>query len=409
MKKNKKLFSAVFRMIIIAAVFALSSPAAADGQTLPWPQGCLELDNLPTRPDQKILICAPPNFNGTLIMYAHGYVPPQEELALPMDELEGFIDPLIFLLSQGFAFATTSYSKNGYAVEPAGEDLRDLAGYFEGLNAPEETETILLIGASEGASVIQMLIEKYPEEFDGGLAMCGPVAGMPFQINKIGDFFVIFDYLFPEVFDDRISLSDPDFSGDGYEYVQTYWEEIPPPPEQPDPYKERIAEAIESRPLRTLRLFGITDTAFNWFDRNSFVDAAQLHLGRTVFGTQDMVETASGMPFDNRYRWYDASWRWNRHVERVTADGEALEYVTNFYEPTGDLHKPLVTMHNWNDPNVPFEHEELYAQMVYAKGNGANLTVLPIPGFGHCNFKPWQVLGAFFLLLDKVDDGVEAD
>jgi hypothetical protein len=47
--------------------------------------------------------------------------------------------------------------------------------------------------------------------------------------------------------------------------------------------------------------------------------------------------------------------------------------------------------------------------MVYAKGNGANLTVLPIPGFGHCNFKPWQVLGAFFLLLDKVDDGVEAD
>ena len=27
-------------------------------------------------------------------------------------------------------------------------------------------------------------------------------------------------------------------------------------------------------------LFGITDTAFNWFDRDSFVDAAHLQLGR---------------------------------------------------------------------------------------------------------------------------------
>ena len=80
-----------------------------------------------------------------------------------------------------------------------------------------------------------------------------------------------------------------------------------------------------------------------------------------------------------------------------------MEYVKKYYQPTGELYKPLITMHNWNDPNVSFEHEELYAQLVKKEGCKQNLTVLPIPGFGHCNFKSWQVLGAFYLLLDKVD------
>ena len=181
-------------------MLAFSPPAAADEASFPLPAACFTGGlkcTIHEWPDGEVtLIFTPANFNGTLIMYAHGYVPPQEDLALPVDELEGFIDPLNFLLSKGFAFATTSYSKNGYAVEQAGADLRDLAISFKE-NSPVPTEKILLIGASEGASVTQMLIEGDDDLFDGGLAMCGPVAGMPYQINKIGDFFVVFDYLFP--------------------------------------------------------------------------------------------------------------------------------------------------------------------------------------------------------------------
>ena len=209
----------------------------------------------------------------------------------PYDELEGFIDPLYILLSKGFAFATTSYSKNGYAVEQAGADLKDLANYFN--DEVAETSMILLIGASEGASVAQMLIEGEEDLFDGGLAMCGPVAGMPYQINRIGDFFVIFDYLFPDVFDGRLSLSLTRFlAKDGYEYVQLHWKE----------YEAAIAYAMETNPLKTLMLFGITDTAFNWFDKNSFVDAAHLQLGRTVFGTEDIIKTVYTWALGGRLR-----------------------------------------------------------------------------------------------------------
>ena len=389
MKSKTKILSLLSGIIFMFIMIAFSPPVAADDASFLLPDSCLpgELDD-----GELILICTPQNFNGTLIMYAHGYVSPQKPLALPMGELEGFIEPLYILLSKGFAFATTSYSKNGYAVEQAGEDLKALAKYFNANIA--KTSKILLIGASEGASVIQMLIEKYPKKFDGGLAMCGPVAGMPYQINKIGDFFVIFDYLFPWVFPNKLSLSEP--VERIYEKVQRRWEKR---------YEDAIADAIQSHPLRTLLLFGITNTAFNWFDPESFVEAAKLHLGRTVFGTLDMVETASGMPFDNHDRWYEASWHLNRHVERVTADMEALEYVREFYQPTGNLRKPLVTMHNSKDPNVPFEHEELYEQLVYESGLGGSLTKFEIedPKFGHCNFTANQVLDAFSLLLMQLD------
>ena len=33
--------------------------------------------------DQLTLVCIPPNWNGNLVMYAHGYVPAQAQLALP--------------------------------------------------------------------------------------------------------------------------------------------------------------------------------------------------------------------------------------------------------------------------------------------------------------------------------------
>ena len=52
-----------------------------------WPDDCQEAtlpSNDPNYPDaQLILTCLPSDFNGTLIVYAHGYVKPQEPLALP--------------------------------------------------------------------------------------------------------------------------------------------------------------------------------------------------------------------------------------------------------------------------------------------------------------------------------------
>jgi hypothetical protein len=85
-------------------------------------------------------------------------------------------------------------------------------------------------------------------------------------------------------------------------------------------------------------------------------------------------------------------------VERVTSSLVARNYVKNFYQTTGKLRRPLVTLHTTLDPTIPFQHELLYLGRVTLAGHLTNLTVLPVSRYGHCNFTPQEVLGAFTVL-----------
>lgn len=168
-----------------------------------WPDDC-EQSALPTEDpdypnDQLVLTCLPANFNGTLLIYAHGYVRPQEPLALPEEFANADIQEIIQqLLDLGFGVATSSYHKNGYAVEQAEADLNDLVDYVESSEA--DVDAVYITGASEGALIATMLVEKYPETYAGGLALCGPLAGVGYQIGYMADVRVLFDYFYPEVF-----------------------------------------------------------------------------------------------------------------------------------------------------------------------------------------------------------------
>src|SRR5439155_4586585 len=98
---------------------------------------------------QLLVICIPTQteWNGRLVIYAHGFVPPQAPLQLPIDELtlpdpapEGTFVPNLFL-SRGFAFATTSFRKNGVAIEQGAEDLNKLLEYFKSV-APRPLQKV---------------------------------------------------------------------------------------------------------------------------------------------------------------------------------------------------------------------------------------------------------------------------
>ena len=115
-------------VILIAWLVAFLSPAASRAECPPSPWlGCVCQEPNAGHDDYR-LICKPDNFNGVLVVYAHGYVYPQEPLALPYQEIEPFADVIGGLLNFGFGFATTSYSKNGYAIENAETDLNALVG-----------------------------------------------------------------------------------------------------------------------------------------------------------------------------------------------------------------------------------------------------------------------------------------
>lgn len=293
---------------------------------------------------QLTLICKPVAWNGNLIVYAHGYVPPQDPLALPLDELtlaDGTFVPEAFL-SLGFAFATSSYHKNGVATEQANHDLLDLITYFETSVPPGSLQRVFIVGASEGGLVAIQLLEQHPDRFDAGLALCAPAGGAPTHIEYAGDFRVVFDYFFPDVF--------PFGAFDVPANAFKDWETV---------YKPRISAAMTTNPSATTQLFNVTRAAADPADPASFIETAIGLLFFSISGTPDLIGTTGGIPYDDRFTFYVGSHNLalNRGVERIRGNGDAERYAQEFYQTTGKLNRPLVTLHTTLDPSVPFKHE----------------------------------------------------
>jgi pimeloyl-ACP methyl ester carboxylesterase len=393
-----RLWSKGLSVLLLLSILFVTFPVTAVASEPPlWPEECNVVNISGDDPDfsgeQIILTCLPEPWNGYLVVYAHGYVAPQEDLALPVEELgQGTLPDgqsiIEILMSMGFAFATTSYHKNGWAVEQAEDDIIDLIQYFEDEVAGESVAKILLTGASEGGLVTTMMIEKHPDVFAGGLAMCGPVAGAPYQLDYVGDFRVVFDYFFPRIFDFGATNVPVDAYLD--------WDTV---------YAPAIRSAIKNSHAKRFQLMTVTKAPWVPWDASTAVTTAQTLLRYSIVGTNDLIALSGEMPYNNIGRKYAGSWndwRLNRKVERVEGDPA---YLIDYYHTTGKLEIPLVTLHTLLDGAVPFRHEVYYLDRVASKGRSRYLTVLPVTGYGHCAFEPYQVLGAFALLFLQV--GVE--
>ncbi|GAA0351647.1 hypothetical protein NE235_23325 [Actinoallomurus spadix] len=121
----------------------------------------------------------PPNWNGELVMWAHGYRGASTTLT---------VDPPAFglrqkLIGEGYAWAASSYADNDYDVRSGVVETRDLAGLFTRLQRrPRRT---YLAGVSMGGHVIGRSIEQYPGLYSGALPMCGVLGD-----NRLFDFFL---------------------------------------------------------------------------------------------------------------------------------------------------------------------------------------------------------------------------
>lgn len=160
---------------------------------------------------------------------------------------------------------------------------------------------------------------------------------------------------------------------------------------------------MPGNPSATEQLFNVSRAARDPGDPiGSVITTALGVLRYSIFATNDLIATAGGMAYDNRFTFYYGSNHdiaLNRGVERVRSDWEARHYIRRFYQMTGDLRRPFIALHTLRDPIVLFRHELLYLSLVIVSGHPENLTILPVDRYGHCNFTVEEVLGAFALLL----------
>ena len=348
--------------------------------------------------DALFCITMPPFWNGDLVIFAHGYVSVDEPLDIPWSQMTfvnnmGEVKYMPDVINElGFAFATTSYSENGLAVQQGVDDIVDLVGVFE--REVGSPRNIYLVGASEGGLVTTLAIERNPALFSGGLAACGPIGSFTRQVNYWGDFRVVFDYF----------MDTPDFDvlpGNASNIpasLMNKWDSV---------YVPHIAGVLGANPLTVPQIFAVTGAPV-FSDPNTFGPTTFGILWYNVFATNDAIDKLGGRPFDNFERVYSDPLNpaldtlINEGVKRFKAQPAALEEIANNYETSGNLLRPMVTMHTTDDPIVPVWHQALYTVKVPGVFPYFPYIPITVDRYGHCAFTLEEIQGAFGQLVGMV-------
>jgi len=323
-------------------------------------------------------VCFPAEWNGDLILYAHGYVQADAPLAIP-DNLIGGTPVADLINAAGYAYATTSYRANGLVADLAVGDLVLLEELVRRTVRPDPLQ-VYVVGVSEGGLVAALAAETQPDRYTGVLAACGPIGDFARQIDYFNDVRVVFDYLFPGVI--------PGSPIDPPAEVRAGWTAT---------YAPAVEAALANDPGAAVDLATVNGIPAEGIDPASLGEAVADILWYNVFGTADAQERLGGQPYDNEDRVYQGSSddaALNAGVARFAAAPIARAALGRF-ETSGDPSASISIIHTTGDPIVPFFHQPVYAGKVAGAGRSELLERSDVERFGHCTFTSTEILAAF--------------
>ena len=204
-----------------------------------------------------------------------------------------------------------------------------------------------------------LAVERHADVFDGALAGCGPIGDLGAQLNYIGDFRVVFDYLFPGVI--------PGTAVDVPESLRSRWDEI---------YVPAIVIALAANFDAALELIRITGAPVAGNDLRSVAETTVGILWYDVFGIADAQARLGGQPFDNSTRVYTGSSNdaaLNAGVATVhgrSRDLGCTAAVPDLRQSHRSLSSPCIRP---AIPIVPFAQARLYGDKVSRAGKIAQL------------------------------------
>ncbi|MGH9075613.1 MAG: phthalyl amidase, partial [Acidimicrobiales bacterium] len=105
----------------------------------------------------------PPDWNHTLVMYAHGYRGTGTVVYVDNPELRSYF------VDHGYAWAASSYDENGYDVGSGVIDTHDLMGAFPAITGGPAPSSVIMSGLSMGGAITAVEIEAYKGDFVGAM------------------------------------------------------------------------------------------------------------------------------------------------------------------------------------------------------------------------------------------------
>ena len=369
----------------LATVPSLSSSSSIP-VTAPWS----EIIVGETGPGSIYELRMPENWNGAVIYYAHGFNDATDPITLPYKEnIDAAFDALG---AKGYAIAASSFSENGFAMKDGVQRTHQLRGLFTSRFG--QAEKGYLMGHSLGGAIVVELAERYPNQYDGALAMCGMVGGSQLQIDYLGNVRAAFDAIYPGV-----------LRGDAVN--------IPSDLTRAE-VEAKAMQAMIANPLGAIALTRLLPTPVDAPPGNvpAAIGGVIAALGFHIRGAADVVDHTQGHnSYDNILTVYSGGFGpytgdfINANIKRFEATPDARNYLNHWFEPSGDLQIPLLTLHTMWDPAVPTAHERKLAAVVAAAGNSEFLrqrTGTLANAFNHCGFSTAEIVSNFDQLVSWV-------
>ena len=414
-------------IVLLSLILMLFAPLSA-GQIrtlVPLPadlQG--ELNGVP------YLIRVPANWNGTLLVYSYGYADADANTpAPPLTPLPTDVSPL---LAKGFALAgvhaaggvpMAPFSEAGWNFKERVQNTHALTAAFRGMvGQPQRT---IIWGRSMGGMVALALIEKFPGLYDGAIALCPGAAGTPRTFDQRLDITLAYAVAFGwnDVWGTPGKLRpDLDFMTEVFPSILQHF-----PPDTLDKMgRWEFVRRVNAIPL---------DNSFY----KSMPPLTMPFLFQTMwlaFAPQpDLNKRAGGQVAQNIDRVYklseqdksDLLSQFGLDAEPLlaamnaqaiyTSDRKARNYAAHYFNPSGRITRPVLTLHTTHDAAAIPNNESAYRSVVNDQADDDLLmqvfsTGVPTPNGvvnTHVTFTPAQYFAAIDAMMYWLDTGSRPD
>jgi len=367
------------------------------------------------------VIDVPPLWNGTLLLYSHGYVTPGSP-----NPAEDVGDPITggFMLAAGYALAGSSYATTGWAVQQAIPDQIATLDAFESIvGTPLKT---IAWGHSLGGMITAGLVQEYPDRFSAALPMCGVLAGgvgiwngsldaaFAFNLLLAGGSLQVVDITNPELnlgtAEAILGASQATADGKARLALVAALSDLPgwynPTSREPAPTNYRAQETNQflwlenvDFPFAFALRAELEARAGGNVSFNTGVDYTQ-QLNRSVNNAEvRALYTAAGLSLE-------ADLATLQNAPQISADPAALAYLSQYIIYNGQVPIPVLTLHTTGDGLVPVEDERAYRKVVGEAGDLAMLRQIFVHRAGHCAFTPAETITALQTLDQRLNTGI---
>jgi pimeloyl-ACP methyl ester carboxylesterase len=332
----------------------------------------------------------PDNWNGELVLWAHGYVAnggaqgSQLRVGVPgVGQGNRFREHLI---SGGFAWAASSYRCNGYVPGQGLLDTIALTDMFTRVSGGKSPQRVYLTGLSMGGHITLLGMQEFPTTFAGGLALC---ASGPGEMDFLTSVAIASELV------SGVTVAQATREKD----VERLTTVLGTPPDYTE--KGRQLASIQVQISGGPRPFALDGLA------SRFVENAS-----TVAGRGDDVWSRVASNTDVTYHIDDGlgltDGSINSSVRRKAGDSE-LRSSRGTYEEAipfdGRIERPVLTLHGSGDLYVPISLEQSLRRAVDRAGQSTWLVQRIIRSPGHCNFSAAEQADAFDALVDWARNG----